>query len=456
MTPSSSRSVLTAVAAGLGLSPDAAARVVFEGDDRLPSCFGVTELAAASIGAAGLAVSELVGLEAPAPDVSVDQRLASLWFGFSIRPVGWEMPGAWDPIAGDYRTRNGWIKLHTNAPHHRAAALRILGCEASRDAVAAAVATWDADDLEGAIVATGGCAARLRSREAWTQHEQGRAVAAEPLVHRMLEGAPPTDWRPNTGRPLAGIRVLDLTRVLAGPVATRFLAGYGADVLRVDPPDWDEPGVVPEVTLGKRCTRLDLRDAAARSRFEQLVSEADILIHGYRADALERLGYGAAFRRARNPGLIDVSLDAYGHTGPWALRRGFDSLVQFSTGIAAEGMAWRSAEAPVSLPVQALDHATGYLIAAAAVRGVTARQRGEGATRARLSLARTAELLFAHRGDAAAGRYTPPGEADLSEGVEATSWGSARRLWPPMQVGGAPMAWALPAGALGRHEAAWA
>ena len=336
----------------LDLVPASASKASFAGDERLPSCFPVTDLASASIGAANLAISALIGLSDPPPSVSIDHRLASLWFGFSIRPLDWKVPAPWDAIAGDYRTQDGWIKLHTNAPHHKVAALRVLDCDANREAVAMAVAAWDSDDLERAVVTAGGCAAKLRGRSEWQSHAQGLAVSGEPLIHRTQEArSPSSSWSPMPDRPLAGLRVLDLTRVLAGPVATRFLAGYGASVLRLDPPVWDEPGVIPEVTLGKRCARLDLREPEGRRQFERLLGNADILVHGYRADALEKLGLGPAVRQAIRPGLIDVSLDAYGHTGPWANRRGFDSLVQFSCGISAEGMLWKGSDAPISLPV---------------------------------------------------------------------------------------------------------
>ncbi|MGT2481135.1 CoA transferase [Methylobacterium oryzae CBMB20] len=362
--------ILAEALAALALPPEAGDRLTVTGTGSLPSCFPVTALATASIGAAGLAVSELLGLSGRARAVTVDRHLASAWFGTSVRPCGWTLPAAWDPIAGDYRAADGWIRLHTNAPRHRAAALAVLDCPGEREAVAAAVARAAAEDLEGAILRAGGCAAAMRGPDDWEGLDQGRAVRAEPLVavaewpvqHR-------SSWRPDPARPLAGIRVLDLTRILAGPVATRVLAGLGADVLRIDPPGWDEPSLAPDVTLGKVCTRLDLRQVDDRRHFETLLAEADILVHGYRPDALERLGYGAARRRALNPDLIDVALCAYGWTGPWAGRRGFDSLVQMATGIAAAGQRWKQADRPVPLPVQALDHATGYLMAAAAVRG---------------------------------------------------------------------------------------
>ena len=304
----------------------------------------------------------------------VERRLSSLWFGWSLRPEGWERPSIWDPIAGDYPAADGWIRLHTNAPHHRAAALTVLGVPGEKTQVARAVAGWEAEALEAAVVRSNGCAAAMRTMAAWATHAQGESVSREPLViARATDDASDARWCPAPDRPLRGIRVLDLTRVLAGPVATRFLAGFGADVLRIDPPSWDEPAVIPDVTLGKRCARLDLRNAGERAIFVELLRRADVLVHGYRADALEKLGLDAAARRAIRPGLIDVSLDAYGWSGPWRNRRGFDSLVQMSAGIAEAGMRMLGKDRPSPLPVQALDHATGYLMAAAAIRGVTQR-----------------------------------------------------------------------------------
>jgi CoA-transferase family III len=457
MSDAVAQSLLHNILAGLDLPDTAASHIIFSGEDRLPSCFPVSELAVASIGAAAVAISELVGLTATTPPlVSVSYRLASLWFGWSIRPQGWEMASPWDAIAGDYKAGDGWIKLHTNAPHHRTAALSVLTCEATRPAVEAAVSAWKADELESAIIAAGGCAARLRSIDDWTAHPQGKAIAAEPLVLWDAQGdGNARNWTPAPDRPLAGLRVLDLTRVLAGPVATRFLAGFGADVLRIDPLYWDEPGVIPEVTLGKRCARLDLRTDAGRETLKSLLGKADILVHGYRSDALEKLGLGAAARRAIQPNLIDISLDAYGHSGPWAHRRGFDSLVQFSTGIAAAGMDWQDADKPVSLPVQALDHATGYLLAAAAIRGVIARTTRSGPLRARLSLARAAKLLIDHKGDPSDAAFEPARDEDYEPAIERTDWGPAQRLLSPLHIPETALRWTRPAQKLGTSAPSW-
>lgn len=462
---------LDAMSAALGLdapgldAPDGVQ--ILNEDQAAPSWFATSELANASIAAAGLALRRLTGRDAT---VVVDQRLAAFWFATAIQPEGWSLPPIWDAIAGDYRTADGWIRLHTNAPHHRAAALEVLGQHPDRAALAPRVADWKAEALEAAIVAAGGCAAAMRNRAAWAAHPQGAAIAAEPLIHWDENGA---SHRPSPtldpARPLTGLRVLDLTRVLAGPVAGRFLAAYGADVLRIDPPDWEEPAVVPDVTLGKRCAGLDLKQAEDRTVFEQLLASADILLHGYRPGALAALGYDRDALQRLSPGLIDVTLCAYGWTGPWSLagnltgnlaaqgvgRRGFDSLVQMSSGIAAHGMVAAGADKPTPLPFQALDHATGYLMAAAALRALDLRRR-EGVSRsARLSLARTAALL-----SPSARNHAGPGmpaltEADIDPTIEPTSWGPARRVRFPLAIAGTPAHWDCPASALRSAPAAW-
>lgn len=189
-------------------------------------------------------------------------------------------------------------------------------------------------------------------------------------------------------RPLQGVRVLDLPRVIAGPVATRALALLGADVLRVDPPGLPEiPWQFTDTGQGKHSTLLDLRTASAQ--WENLLDTADVLVTGYRPGALERLGLTG------RPGLVHARVSAWGFTGPWADRRGFDSIVQAATGIAdVEG----ASAVPGALPAQALDHASGYLLAAGIVDALTARA-GDGFGRdVRVSLARTASWLLSERG----------------------------------------------------------
>ena len=417
------------------------------GTGSLPSYFDVSGLARASVSAAA---GELAALN-DAKQVVVHARHTMQWFDMTLRPVGWDLPAAWDAIAGDYAASDGWIKLHTNAPHHRAAALAVLGCPADRKSVADCVAQWTAADLEQAIVAQGGCAAELRGLDAWAQHPQGRAVSSEPLIHwaeRTVEKPTPLS--------LDRLRVLDLTRVLAGPVATRFLAGFGADVLRIDPPAWNEPAVEQEVTLGKTCAGLDLKNAGDRETFQTLLESADVLVHGYRPGALDDLGFDAETRLLLNPTLIDVSLNAYGWTGPWSGRRGFDSLVQMSSGIAATGMEQSGNERPTPLPVQALDHATGYLMAAAILRALRVRASTGRSLQARLSLARTAQLLVSGGVQPLSDALEPETPADLGHEIEDTGWGPAKRVAFPVTLDGQPPQWRHPAGQLRRHAAAWA
>ena len=427
------------------------------GSGSFASAFPVTRLAVESVALAAEAITDVVGLTSSLPHLVIDRDLASSWFAASLRPDGWELPPVWDPIAGDHPTADGWIRLHTNAPRHRRAALTALGfapdSDTPREAVTDAVRNWTADELETAVVDAGGAAAAMCRLDDWAVHPQGRAVATEPLVHRSAgsSGAP---GRPGPAhRPLAGLRVLDLTRVLAGPVATRFLAGFGADVLRIDPPEWDEPAVVPEVTLGKRCARLDARTDDGRVHLRRLLAAADVLVHGYRPGVLDALfGVDADGRAELRPGLVEVCLDAFGWTGPWSARRGFDSLVQMSSGIADAGMRWAGRDVPTPLPVQALDHATGYLMAAEAIDGLRARwETGHGSAR-RVSLARTAVWLMELPAE---GGHPSPVASWGDATFEATPWGPARRLRPPLTIAGTPMQWDRPASILGSDEPRW-
>lgn len=422
----------------------------------LASPYPVSDLAAASVATTAAALTSLLAeLDLDTTPATLRRELVDAWFRAGVRPVGWIAPSPWDPLAGDFEASDGWVRLHTNAPAHREAALRVLGVDPDPDAVARAVRLWRADDLESEVVAAGGCAARMRRPDEWRRHEQGAAVAAEPLVAWEPNGASDsaTLWRPRLERPLEGLRVLDLTRVIAGPVATRLLAGLGATVLRLDPPGWDEPGVVHDMTLGKRTARLDAHSSTGRDHVRRLVAECDVIVHGYRPGALDSLGLGSEVRAQLRPGLVDVSLDAYGHTGPWAGRRGFDSLVQMSSGIADAGMRASAGDRPTPLPVQALDHATGYLTAAAVLVGLRRRRAtGEG-TAARLSLARTAFELEDSRG---VPRATPSVREEPAEGeLMQSQWGPVRVLPAPFEVAGVRIAWDRPPRDLGSDNPGW-
>lgn len=435
--------------------------------DWLPSVYPVTDFATATIGLASLAVAEWGALRSgqPIAPVTVDRAHAAIAFRserYLDRP-GEAWPSLWDPIAGDYATRDGFVRLHTNYPHHRAAAERVLAGARDREAVAARVCEMEGEVLEAAIVAEGGCAAVMRSPEAWAAHPQGVAVQLEPTIrfepaagHASL-GANEREAGGPVSSPLEGVRVLDLTRVIAGPICTRFLAAWGADVLRLDPPGFEEAdALMADTTVGKRCAVIDLRTAEGSARFDRLLEGADVLVHGYRADALVGLGYDTPGLRARNPGLAVVALDAYGFEGPWQNRRGFDSLVQMSCGIAERGRAVFGTEVPRPLPAQALDHGSGYLMAAAACRALSERRLSKRPVEARLSLAGTAKALMGmgEGGDPEAPE--PTAEQVAAYLVEEQgAFGRVRRVRCPGRIGGVEPTWRRAAGRIGGDEARW-
>ncbi len=440
--------------------------VQLTGSGHASSCFPVAEFSQSAIAAA---IHELQRFKQSrwgiSTAASVNRELAAGWCSNSVRPVGWPIPEAWDEFAGDYQCADGWIRLHTNAPHHRVAALGVLGNPATKQAAADAVLTWKGLELESAVVAAGGASAYMMSQQDWSNHAQGESVNSEPVVawKQMANAASSNQksdrhYPDNPARPLQGIKVLDLTRVLAGPVCTRFLASLGADVLRIDPPNWDEDGNALEMTVGKRCAGLDLNVSADRSTFNELLAQADVLVHGYRRDALQGLGYSDEERSAVNPNLIDVALNAFGWTGPWKNRRGFDSLVQMSSGLASRGQEAFGSEKPHPLPYQALDHVTGYLMAAAVIRALREKFQNGNVFSARLSLARQAKLLQdlannvapdqtsnSQSGDSEAHAQTTDrfpktlpvlDETYLQPGIESTPWGELRRLKFPYEVEG--------------------
>ncbi|MDT0274439.1 CoA transferase [Blastococcus goldschmidtiae] len=385
-----------AVAGATGVPLDVAVEV--DGDTGLGGPLAVPDLVLGSVAAQLVAARLLTGKPAPvrldAAHVGLAAR-SERYARLGGRPVGM----GFAPLSRFWRTADGWLRLHGNYPHHRAAAASVLGSE-EVGAVAAAARGWAAEELESAVVAAGGAAAAVRTPEEWAGSPQGRAAAGLPLLtlRRVAECAP---RRPA----LRGLRVLDLTRVIAGPVATRVLASHGADVLRVDGPRHPDlrDGLV-DTGVGKRHVVLDLADAQDRARVEELLAAADVVVQGYRPGALEAFGMDPPALGRRHPHLVVVRLSAWGLGGPWADRRGFDSLVQAATGIAT---LCGTAKEPGALPAQALDHATGYL-AAATVLAALVRQREEGGGwYGELSLAQTAQALLAAPRDPSAPAPAP-------------------------------------------------
>jgi crotonobetainyl-CoA:carnitine CoA-transferase CaiB-like acyl-CoA transferase len=430
----------------------------------LPSTFHVGPVAAATIGAQALAASELWRARTGrAQRVDVDMRRALAMFRSEryLSVDGKPPADPWSPIAGYYQAGDGrWIQLHTNFPHHRDGVLRVLACEDKREAVAAAIAHWKAGELEARLAEEGTCASMIRTPEEWQAHPQAQALAALPLLEIVHIGdAPPEPFDGKPGaRPLSGVRVLDLSRVIAAPVAGRTLAQHGADVLAIGAAHL--PNIMPLVIdtgRGKRSAQLDIRVAEERTQLLDLVRGADVFLQAYRPGALAAHGFSPEMLCAERPGLVYVSLSAYSHAGPWSQRRGFDSLVQSATGIAwQEGQA-AHLDGPGKLPCQALDHATGYLAAFATMAALYRRAREGGSWHVRVSLAQTGRWLQS-LGHVTNGLNAP----DLSR-EEVRAWmhtmespfGRVSAIAPVEEMSETPPRFDLPPAPLGSGAAAW-
>jgi hypothetical protein len=422
----------------------------------LPSPFAVTTLAVEAVEDCARAAAELGEARGrPLPVIGVDTRAvaAAVSSERHLRIAG-ERPVAWAPLSGFFAARDGWVRLHGNYPHHAAANSRALSGADGVAAVREAVAERAAADVEAAVVAAGGVAAAVRSSEAWRHSAEGAAAAAAPLVERRATGAGRTALPgvvSPVGAPASGLRVLDLTRVLAGPVAGRSLALWGAEVLRIDPPDRPEIAAQHvDMDAGKYSSRLDLRDPTGAERMRALAADADVVLLGYRPGALASLGLGADDLLTDAPHLVVVELSAWGWTGPWAERRGFDSIVQAACGIAERCAAPDGA--PGALPAQVLDHATGYRAAAAALRGLAARP-ARGGVRLRLSLAAAAAELI-RLGVSGAGLPSPQ-DTGYDPALYVRTDGEVTTVRPPFTLDGVTRDYPFPARPYGADAPRW-
>jgi crotonobetainyl-CoA:carnitine CoA-transferase CaiB-like acyl-CoA transferase len=452
-----------------GGEPTALSAVTLTGSEpALPSSFAVGTAAQASIAAAALAACEL-GRErgGPSQRVEVDLRHAAIEFRSEryLRVDGAPAAEAWDRIAGLYATGDGGhVRLHTNFPHHRDGMLALLGCAWERESVARALQGWAALDLEQAAAERSLLATALRDFATWDAHPQGRAVASEALVRLTKLDDSPARPMPPLGagqRPLEGLRVLDLTRVIAGPVATRALAAHGAEVLLVTAPHLPaiEPLVI-DTGRGKRSTRLDLREPRDADTLRALAREADAFVQAYRPGALDALGFSPAALAQERPGLVVASLSAYGTQGPWAARRGFDSLVQTASGLnVAEALAAGDPSRPRALPAQALDHAAGYLLALGVTQALRRRASEGGSWHVQVSLARTGLWLRSLPPLGAAGFAAPdPSFDDVADLLEssASPFGALTAVRHAGRLSLTAPRWDRPSVPLGRDAPRWA
>ncbi len=444
---------------GAGLEEGALGWLRLTGRDPvLPSSFAVGTAAQASLSVAGLAAASLWRLRGgQAQDVGVDMHDAAAEFSSErlFRVDGQAPADPWDKIAGLYPTTDGWVRLHTNFPHHRDGVLRLLGCGNDRDAVTAALAGWRAEAFEDAAAVAGMCVTALRTTEQWSASPQGQAVSALPVRIDRIGDAPPMVL-PMAPRPLGGVRVLDLTRIIAGPVCTRTLAAHGADVLLITGPHLPSiPALAGDTGRGKRSAQLDLRDPAARGVLAGLVRGADVFVQGYRPGGLAALGFGPEALAGMRPGIVAATLSAYGDTGPWAGRRGFDSLVQTASGFNADERDASGGDKPRVLPCQALDHASGALLAFGILAALHRRMTEGGSWHVRVSLAGTGRWLRGLGRVADGFAVEPPDFSDRVE-VSQSAFGRVEAVRHAVRMSATPPGWVLPTVPLGTHPAAWA
>ncbi|HSC96033.1 MAG TPA: CoA transferase [Burkholderiales bacterium] len=429
--------------------------------------FRIGEAASAALAATGLAAADLWELRTGRrQEIAVDTRqaAASLRSGRHLKLNGSAVSTEFNAVMGFYPAKNGrWSYVHANFPNHRAAALGVLGVPEDRAAVARAVAKWDALELEEAIIAAKGAGGMVRTLAEWARHPQGVAVASLPLMEIVKIGDAPAQKLPEGNRPLSGIRVLDLTRVLAGPTCGRTLAEHGADVLKLTAAHLPSLGYQEHDTgHGKLSAYLDLREKKDVAILRGLVREADVFSQGYRPGTLANRGFSAEALAQLRPGIVVVSLCAFGHVGPWAPRRGFDTVVQSVSGIAdRQGKVFPGAEpGPQFYPISAIDYLTGYLMAFGAMVALARRAREGGSWLVRISLAQTGRWLVS-RGEVP--------EAQLKDvpkdftAAEIERWSTAsdtpdgrlQHLAPVVRFSETPPRWSRPSVPLGYHKPEW-
>ncbi|WP_033465396.1 CoA transferase [Bordetella bronchiseptica] len=446
-----------------GLPDEALDHVELHGAEPvLPSSFAVGTAAQTSIAAAALAAAEIWHLRGGQRQrVAVDMRHAAQECRsyFKINGV---TPNIWDKITGVYPCGDGgWVRIHANFPHHRDGALALLGCPpgeaATREMVERALARWRASDFEQVAADAGMVVAAMRSFDQWDRHPQGLATASQPVVRiERIDNAEPRPL-PKYGHeatPLQDIRVLDLTRIIAGPVCGRALAAYGADVMLINSPHLPNIDNIIDTSRGKLSVHADLETADGRIALGNLLRSAHVFVQGYRPGGLQALGFGPEDAARIRPGIVYVSLSAYGDSGPWAGRRGFDSLVQTATGFNHAEAQAAGQEAPKAMPVQILDHASGYLMAFGALAAL-ARQRIEGGSwHVRVSLASTARWLR-ELGRVPDGLACPMPPIEELLYAEESGFGELTAVRHAAQFSLTPARWTRPAMPPGSHPTVW-
>lgn len=444
----------------LDLPDDALAHVDLPGDNPcLRSSFAVTTAAQVSIAASALAArqfGQLRGIDAATISIDANEAAAECTGLFAIDG---STPASWAPLSGLYRCSGGWLRIHANFDHHRDRALAALslpaGDDTTREQLSQQLLQCDAFEAEQAINDAGGAAAAARDSYAWQRHPQARAIAELPLVEiEKIDDAAPRALPSAADAPLHGIRALDLTRILAGPVAGRTLAAYGADVMLVNSPDLPNIEAIADTSRGKLSALLDFNREPDRHTLAELISSAHLFVQGYRPGALDAFGLDAKQLARQSPGIVCVSLSAYGRCGPWANRRGFDSLVQTAAGFNLDEAAAAGSEQPKPMPVQILDYASGFLMAFGASVALARQQREGGSWHVQVSLARTAQWLRSLGRDASGLSCVPIEAADYLVQYDS-GYGQLSAIPHAARANQRHYQWHRPSNPPGSHPPGW-
>ncbi len=429
--------------------------------------FKIGETCASVLAGIGVAVSDIWMLKAGRrQNVAIDARRAAA----ALRSTHYmQRPGAngaFAPVVNKnheamlkitqpWPTKDGrWFLPHFGLPNLQKRVLGVLGCEPSPESVSKAVAQWDALDLEAAIDEARACGAMVRSNEEWLDHPHGQVLKAKPIVEIIKIADSDPEPMPEGDRPLSGIRVLDLTRILAGPIAARTLAENGADVLMVAAehlPQIKEH--VMDTSHGKRSCYLNLKTAEDAARLKELVRGADVFSQGYRPDMLSGLGFGPEDLAGVRPGIVYLSISCFGADGPVSHRAGWEQVAQTVTGICMEG----GDDRPSLLPAAACDYTTGYLGAYGVLLALARRAREGGSYHVRVSLCQSGMYIY-RQGKS---EYVEP-DMELSEAeldallIESkTSSGPLRHLAPVLHLSETMPYWSRPTPMLGGDAPEW-
>ncbi len=451
---------------GMGL-PAAGEATVRGADPVFSTDFRIGETAAAVLAGVGVAANDLYELRTGRRQtVGIDVRRAAAALRSTTYMQRPDADGNWQAVVNKnheamiqitqpWPTKDGrWFLPHFGLPHLQKRVLGVLGCEPNPASVSAAVAKWDAMDLEAAIDEIRACGAMVRSNDEWLASEHGQVLAAKPIVEIIKIADSDPEPLPPGDRPLDGIRALDLTRILAGPISGRTLAEHGAEVLMVTAEHLPQIAEhVMDTSHGKRSCFLNLNEAADAATLKGLVKDADVFTQGYRPGMMQKLGFAPEDLAAIRPGIVYVSISCFGADGPFSHRAGWEQVAQTVTGIANEGRPDR----PALLPAAANDYTTGYLAAYGVMLALAKRAREGGSYHVRVSLCQSGMFIY-RQGKVS---HDQP-DMDLSEAeldairIETQpASGPLRHLGPVLEMSETPPRWIRPTPTLGGDRPEW-